>query len=36
MDVSLLTSCLMVPETVIWTRDGKLEAVASDVGVSFS
>jgi hypothetical protein len=34
VDVSLLASCLLVP--VIWTRDRKLEAVAGDLGVSFS
>jgi hypothetical protein len=35
VDVSLLASCLLVPGTFIWTRDRKLEAVASDVGVAF-
>ena len=35
VDVSLLASCLLVPGTSIWTRDRKLDAVASDVGVSF-
>jgi predicted nucleic acid-binding protein len=35
VDVSLLASCLLVPGAFIWTRDRKLEAVASDVGVAF-
>ena len=35
VDVSLLASCLLVPGTFIWTRDRKLEAVASEVGVAF-
>jgi predicted nucleic acid-binding protein len=34
VDVSLLASCLLVPETFIWTRDRRLDAVARDVGVS--
>jgi predicted nucleic acid-binding protein len=35
VDASLLASCLLVPATFIWTRDRKLEAVATDVGVAF-
>jgi predicted nucleic acid-binding protein len=35
VDVSLLASCLLVPGTFIWTRDRKLEAVASDLNLSF-
>ena len=35
VDGSLLASCLLVPGTLIWTRDRKLDAVASDLGVSF-
>jgi predicted nucleic acid-binding protein len=35
VDVALLASCLLVPGTLVWTRDRKLDAVAGDVGVAF-
>lgn len=35
VDVSLLGSCLLAPGTVFWTRDRRLDAVASEIGVAF-
>ena len=36
VDVSLLASCLLVPETCMWTRDRKLDAVARDLGLALT
>jgi predicted nucleic acid-binding protein len=36
VDAALLTSCLIVPGTGIWTRDRRLEEVARDLGVAAS
>ena len=34
VDVSLIAACLLVPGTTLWTRDRRLAAVASDVGLA--
>ena len=35
VDAALIASCLLVPGTLLWTRDRKLDAAAADVGVAF-
>jgi hypothetical protein len=35
IDVALLASCPLLSGTSLWTRDRGLDAVASDLGVSF-
>lgn len=36
VDASLLASCILAPGATLWTRDRRLAAVASDLGISDS
>lgn len=36
VDASLLASCLLAPGATLWTRDRRLAAAASDLGVNDS
>lgn len=36
VDATLLASCLLAPGTWLWTRDRRLNAVATDLGVAFT
>ena len=36
VDASLVASCLLAPGTVLWTRDTRLAAVATEIGVAFA
>ena len=35
VDATLLASCLLAPGTRLWTRDKRLNAVATDLGFAF-